>query len=68
MTVPVSVAVAATLEVPIANQSAWIKTLGGGLVLLVAIFLFAGPIELVGAVAGSYLVATGLRDLRRERA
>jgi hypothetical protein len=49
----------------IANRTALIKIVGGGVVLLVAIFLFAGGIELVGAVAGSYLLATGVRELRQ---
>ena len=65
MTVPVSVA--ATLEVSIADQSAWIKIVGGVLVLLVAIFLFSGIIKLLGAVAGVYVLATGVRELRQKR-
>jgi ABC-type transport system involved in cytochrome c biogenesis permease subunit len=65
VTVPVSVA--ATLEVSIADQSAWIKIVGGVLVLLVAIFLFSGIIKLLGAVAGVYVLATGVRELRQKR-
>ncbi len=40
--------------------------MGGVLLLLVAIFVFAGGVGLLGAVAGSYLFAIGLRDLRRK--
>ena len=39
--------------------------MGGVVLLVVAIFVFAGGVELLGAVAGSYLFAIGLRDLRR---
>ena len=52
---------------PIANRAPLIKIVGGGLVLLVSTFLFAGGIELVGAVVGAYLLATGVREFRRER-
>jgi hypothetical protein len=55
------------LEVSIADRSVWIKIAGGVLVLLVAIFLFSGIIELLGAVAGVYLLATGVRELRQKR-
>ncbi len=65
MTDPVSVV--ATSEVSIADQSVWIKIVGGVLVLLVAIFLFSGIIELLGAVAGVSLLATGVRELRQKR-
>jgi hypothetical protein len=41
---------------------------GGALLLLVAIFMFSGGVELLGAVAGSYVFAIGLRDLRRKSA
>jgi hypothetical protein len=56
-----------SLEVSIADQSAWIKIVGGVLVLLVAIFLFSGIIKLLGAVAGVYVLATGVRELRQKR-
>ena len=46
------------------RQVAWLQTVGGVLVLLVAIFLFSGIIEIAGAVLGVYLFATGLKKFR----
>jgi hypothetical protein len=46
------------------RQVAWLQTVGGVLVLLVAIFLFSGIIEIAGAVLGVYLFATGLKKVR----